>query len=94
MSQTGSAEQRPALVTAARDHYLNVVYGKTNAGQPTEPFWLKEAGLAAARLAEAERDWEVASQLYARLADLLPPMRASLERRRERVQERLRQTPN
>jgi TolA-binding protein len=94
LAELHPVSERRALLTAARDHYLNVVYGNTNDTEQTDALWLKEAGLAAARLAESEQQWEIASNLYARLVDLLPPLRPTLERRLQHAQEQLRQGRN
>jgi TolA-binding protein len=69
--------QRQAL-----DHYLNVAYA-TNAreGEQPEPIWIRDAALAAARLCEAEKNWELAISLYQRVAEMLPVVRPDMERR-------------
>jgi TolA-binding protein len=74
-------EQAP-LLKQALDQYLNVVYGRTlRAGEPADPFWLKEAGLRAVALVEAQQHWDQAVRLYERLIEMNPALRSSLERR-------------
>jgi len=82
--------ERKRMQQAALDRYLNVVYGNgaalATSPQP-DPYWLKEAGLAAGRLAEDLGQWELAINLYERLLRVLPPMRPVLERRLQRARE-------
>jgi TolA-binding protein len=80
--------ERAATLRQALDRYLNVVYGKNLAeGERLDPVWLREAGLAAARLAEELKQWDVALKLYENLAAALPPLRPSMEKRIERTRE-------
>lgn len=70
------------LLKSALDHYLNVVYGlNLRDTEAPIPFWQKEAGLAAARLLESQKRWSEAIQLYVRLQQDIPPLRAMLEKR-------------
>jgi TolA-binding protein len=74
-------EQAP-LLKQALDHYLNVVYGRTlREGELADPFWVKEAGLRAAALVEAQQQWDQAVRLYERLMEMNPALRPALERR-------------
>ena len=78
----------PALLDAAFVHYTNLLYEKNLAeGEMSDPFWLKEGGLAAARLAEERGQWEMAAHIYDRLQQRLPPLRGMLEKRIERARE-------
>ena len=88
-------ENKPLLVEA-RDRYLNVFNG-TNLREEEKPspYWVREAGFAAARLAEDQQEWQVAANIYERLSKLLPPVQTVAERRRERALEQTRMTrPN
>ena len=58
-------------------------------GERVDPALLKEAALAAARLAEEQGRWQVAASVYRRLIDVLPPVRAIAEARLQRVQQML-----
>lgn len=71
-----------ALWQGALGHYLNVVYG-TNLrdGEKPDPFWLKEAAHAAAKIAESQKKWERAIDLYTRLQQMLPTLRTGLEKK-------------
>lgn len=83
------AEQAAALEQAL-DHYLRVFYGKNlRDGEPPDPYWLKEAGLEAAALAESQGKWNQAISLYQRLQIELPPLRARLEKKIEQAQQAL-----
>lgn len=76
------------LMKAARDHFLNVLYGSNlKENEKCSPYWVKEAGFAAARLAEEQQDWEVAVNIYKRLAALLPPVKPILEKKLERAEQ-------
>lgn len=88
--QTGDA--RLAQLKVARDHYLDVFLEKNlREGEQADLFWVKKAGLEAARLLESEplQEWDQAINLYRRLQTLLPPLQASLEARIAKAQERL-----
>jgi TolA-binding protein len=79
-----------ALLKAALDHSLNVVYGKNlGDGEGLDPTCLKEAGLSAVRLAEELKQWQVVERICERLAGALPPLRPALERRAEKAREHL-----
>ena len=74
--------QAGVLLDAAFLHYTNILYEKNlRDGEVPDPFWLKEAGLAAAKLAEGRRQWEAAINIYKRMLAKLPPLRALLEKR-------------
>jgi TolA-binding protein len=80
-----------ALWKAAFNYYYNVVSFKNlREEEKIDPHWYKEAGLAAARLAEEHQQWEVAMRIYTRLIEVLPPLRPSLEKKIERAREQLR----
>jgi hypothetical protein len=85
LSRTGD----PALWKIAFEHYYNVVRGKNTSDQ-TDPYWVKEAGLAAARLAEEHQEWELATRIYTRLSEMLPPLRNALKSRLDKAREQLR----
>lgn len=67
----------------ALQHYLNIVYLQNlREGELPDPFWLKEAGLKAAHLVEAQQNIETGVKLYLRLAELIPTLRADWEKLR------------
>ncbi len=74
------AETRPkdreALLKAALNHHLNVVYGQGTGSEKPDPFWQKRAALAAGRLAELVAS-DGARELYERLATEIPAMKAT-----------------
>jgi TolA-binding protein len=83
------------LLRTARDHYRNVFYGTNLRGEEVpDPFWLKESGLAAARLAEDQKQWAVAIEIYSRLLALTPALHASLNRRIDKAKDQLRLEKN
>ena len=86
-------ENKPLLVEA-RDHYLNVFNGSNLDGDDKpSAFWVKEAGFAAARLAEDQQEWQVAAKIYRRLAKLLPPVQDMIAKKLERALEQTRLAP-
>ena len=84
-----SDAEKTAWLKLARDHYLDVFY-ETNLrpGETPDLFWVKEAGLGAARVAESQpfQEWSQAEKFYDRLLHLLPQMKETLEKRKARVQ--------
>lgn len=88
MARGEPTTNQPALLRAALSHCLDVLYLKNlREGESPDWFWVKKAGLEAARLAERLGDWPVAVSLYRRLQELLPPLRDSLERKIQRARE-------
>jgi TolA-binding protein len=73
------AELRPkdrvALLKAALNYHLNVVYGV--AGRRPDPYWQRRAALAAGRLAEAVETPEAARKLYTRFMNEIPALRTT-----------------
>ena len=66
----------------ALQHYLNVAYEKNlREGEKSDPFWVKEAGLKAAKLAEELQMWQQAISLYEYLRRLLPALAPVLDSR-------------
>jgi TolA-binding protein len=77
---------RTNLFNAALAHYLNVGLGKNLLdGEQADSFWVKEAALSGARLAEELQRWEVAANLYRRLIILSPALRETWEQRIEKL---------
>jgi tetratricopeptide (TPR) repeat protein len=86
--QAGSDAKR--LLKQAQDYYLDVFYEKhLRAGERSDLFWLKRAGLEAERLAETLQEWPQAVRLSERLSELLPPLKSSLEKKIEKAREHL-----
>jgi TolA-binding protein len=78
---------RKALLKQALANYLDVLYQRNLREHETpDVFCLKRAGLEAARLVETAGDRTQAVNLYHTLGALLPPLKASLERRIQRAQ--------
>jgi len=91
LARSKSAPENVSLLKAARDHYLIVLYGTNlNGSEKPDPFWLREAGFAAVRLAEEQNEWDIAIKIYNRMLAMLPPLRTALEKRIERASEQLR----
>ena len=87
--QSGPAE-KPALIRLARDHYLDVFYGKTLHGNETaDPFWTGKAGWEAARLAEQAQQWSQAVSIYEQIQKAFPTMGPRVEKNIRKLQERI-----
>jgi len=85
-----NAPDNAALLDAAFLHYANLIYFKNLLdGEKADPFWLKEAGLAAGKLAEGRNQGQVAIEIYKRLLIRLPPLRDFLLKRIDAARERL-----
>lgn len=85
-----SGAERVALLKLARDYYLDVFYQKNlREGETPDLFWVKEAGLGAAHVAEADelREWPQAESFYRDLQKLLPQMKDTLEKGIARARE-------
>jgi len=82
---------RIALLKQALNQYLDAfLYEKIlRDGEQPDWFWVKNAGLEAARVAEVLEEWSQAVNIYRSLQKLLPPLHASMEKRIIRAQERL-----
>jgi TolA-binding protein len=84
------AAERAALVEKALGHYLGVFYGKNlRPNEQQDPFWMKEAGLAAARLCEGQMQWAEAVAIYRRLQEAFPALRPALQKKIDRALEQL-----
>jgi tetratricopeptide (TPR) repeat protein len=84
-----SPSSRTNLLNEAMQHYLYVVYGKNlRDREKGDPLWVKEAAVAAARLAEEQHRWDVAAELYERLRDeLAPPLRKTWEAKLDKLRQ-------
>lgn len=80
MAEGKTGPDREALLKAALDHFLNIVYGQNGKG-PSDPFYLKLAAREGGRLAESLEKTEAAIQLYRRVAQEAPALKAMCESR-------------
>jgi TolA-binding protein len=74
---------RTELLNTALDHYLSVVYGKRlQEGEDPDPYWVKEAALAAGTLApERLQRFEEAERLYEAMIRSFPSSKTVWEKR-------------
>lgn len=92
MAAISDGLDREARFRQALDQFASVLYETNRRPGETEtpdPLWMKEAGLAAARVAESQQRWDVAAKVYQRLAELFPPLRPAMEKRIEALKPRL-----
>ena len=91
-AEAKSGAEKTALLKLARDNYLDVFHEKSlREGETRDLYWVKKAGLEAARLVESLpfQEWSQAEKFYDRLLYLLPQMREALEKKRAKVQAHL-----
>lgn len=91
MAQAESGEPQQRLLREAVKILLAVVYQENlrDERESSDAFWIKKAGLEAGPLLERLGDLKAAEKLYLRMQSLLPPLRASFQRKIEQVRERL-----
>ena len=80
--------EREQLQKAALDRFLNVVYGGDR-GEPSDPYYLKMAGLEAGRLAEALGNSAAALELYNRLLIEAPALKSLWDAKISALKQRL-----
>ncbi|MBC8001481.1 MAG: tetratricopeptide repeat protein [Opitutaceae bacterium] len=80
----------PQALKQALGWYLKPVFEFDPSG--FEQFWVKEAGISAARLCEREGQWEQAVRLYRKLIELFPGLRGSLEDKIENASRELKKS--
>lgn len=79
-------DNRDELLKQAMYHYLNVFLQQNvneEKNEQPDPFWIQRAGLDAAALAEAQKEFKQAASLYRSLKDILPQMSTFLDQRIE-----------
>jgi TolA-binding protein len=79
------------LLKAAFEHHYNILIGQNLADkEQPDPVWVEKAGLAAARLAEEQKQWRTAISIYERIQNVLPPLRSRFREKIEKAGELLR----
>jgi tetratricopeptide (TPR) repeat protein len=87
------AEQAPLLDESLK-HYLNVVYrSQPTEGEGSDLVSVKEAGLAAGRLLEAQLRWTEAHSLYKALLEILPALKVTWEKKLAQTRDRAEVAP-
>jgi len=75
MALLRAGRERAGLFNQALNNYLDVFDRKIlKPNEQPDPFWTREAGLKAARLAESLKLFRQAANVYQRLQDLFPPL--------------------
>lgn len=91
--ETGKSQKD--WINAALEHYMNVVTERTlREGETFDAKWMYEAGIATAKIYENSEQWEQALNIYQQLAELLPPLRPSVERKIALVRTRMETVKN
>jgi TolA-binding protein len=87
-AERAAEPEKTALLNEALKNYLYVVEGKLlSEGEEADPLWVKEAAVAAARLAKDQKRWNTAENLYLKLKDLVPPLRKTWELRLQELEQ-------
>jgi len=80
----GLVAERQNQTNAALGYYCKVLY--TLDTKHADPAWVKEAGVKAAALYEAQKDWPKAEEVYQRVQDVVPSLHDEMQRNIDRVQ--------
>jgi hypothetical protein len=88
MVEKAPPAEKAALLNDALTRYLAVFEGKNLRDKETaNAYWVREAGIAAARMAEDQQRWDVAANLYRRLGELIPSMREVWDAKLRRLEQ-------
>jgi hypothetical protein len=82
---------RADLLKAAFEHYFVILIGQNlRDGERPDPGWIEKAGFAAARLKEAQGEWQVALNVYQRMLEIeqLAPLRPRLQDKLNKAKEK------
>jgi TolA-binding protein len=81
--ETGNPLAQNALLNDALGRYQDVFFYENilRDGEQADPFWVKKAGLEAARVAESLQQWQTAAAIYRKLEEWIPQMRPALEKK-------------
>jgi len=84
--------ERADLLKTAFEHYMAILIGQNLRGtEKSDPIWIEKAGFAAARLKEAQSEWQIAINVYQRmlgieeLASLRPRLHDKINKAREKL---------
>jgi TolA-binding protein len=78
--EAASADADGAVLNGeALKHYLNVVYVPND--EHPDPALVREAAMKAAQLSEEQKEWGRAVELYRRVGEMMPVLRAAMDRR-------------
>jgi TolA-binding protein len=86
-----TAMDRAELLKSAFEHYFIILIGQNlRDGEKSDPGWIEKAGFAAARLKEAQGEWQVALSVYQRMLEIeeLAPLRSRLRDKISKAREK------
>jgi hypothetical protein len=84
--------ERAELLKAAFEHYFRILIGHNlESTEKSDPVWVEKAGFAAARLKEAQGEWQIALNIYQRLWEIdgLSALRPRLQDKIGKAREKL-----
>lgn len=86
-----TAAERAELLKTAFEHYFAILIGQNlRSAEKSDPSWIEKAGFAAARLKEAQGEWQVALNVYQRMLEIdeLAPLRPRLQDKFSKAKEK------
>lgn len=93
-AKASAPEMAKDWMDQALERYLNVLYGKNlRSGETPNPLWIKEAGLAAARVLENRGDWLQLTRIYERLGAMDPQSKSAFARKLADARRKLNLSP-
>jgi TolA-binding protein/predicted negative regulator of RcsB-dependent stress response len=79
----GLIAERQNQPQEALRHYCNVLYDTDT--RHADPAWVKDAGVKAAALFEAQKDWAGAEKVYRRIQEVVPSLGPEMQKNIDRV---------
>ena len=86
LAEPKNGAEQTALLKQARSDYYEVFKGNhLREGEKPDLFWMKQAGLEAARLTEQLQEWPQLVRLYGDLTNALPQLQPTLENKIDKI---------
>ena len=83
LAQDAQGKKKTELQEQALNYYIEVIPSVVLAeAEKADPYWVREAGLKAVRLAEVMQRWDVETRICKRLEELLPQAKTAFEKKR------------
>ena len=79
----GLIAERQEQTQEALRHYCNVVFDTDT--EHADPYWVKEAGVKAAALCEARKDWQGAIAVYRKVQEVVPSLHDAMQKKIDQI---------
>jgi TolA-binding protein len=79
----GLIAERQEQTQEALRHYCNVVFDTDT--EHADPYWVKEAGVKAAALCEARKDWQGAIAVYRQVQEVVPSLHDAMQKKIDQI---------